>query len=265
YRGHVVPSLRGAYVFADYNGRVFAGRERTGMGADAGTWQRRQLLPVDARAVRTHAVAATRDGELWLLRAQPKADDGGMWWSIDRLTSAEEAAGLHIDEMLDRVVRGTATTKSALRVGAATEEVPPRVHVAVVTTGGDVHTRSMEDAWVGSLDIAVSKAFAAMAFSSDENALTTRSLQHLAHSPDAQLQGIGHSNPEFGVVTFPGGLPVYVGGVLWGGIGVSGDAVNVDEALARMGLAKEFRAPKAIRINTVTGGKVPYTAGDPPV
>jgi hypothetical protein len=53
-------------------------------------------------------------------------------------------------------------------------------------------------------------------------------------------------------------MPLYAGGELVGGIGVSGDGVEQDENVAEAG-AKGFEAPKAIRIDTVTNNGVPYT------
>ena len=40
-----------------------------------------------------------------------------------------------------------------------------------------------------------------------------------------------------GIITFPGGIPLYKGGALVGGIGVSGDGVDQDEAVALAGAA----------------------------
>ncbi len=69
--------------------------------------------------------------------------------------------------------------------------------------------------------------------------------------PAGGLWGIGNTNqatsdklagPQVqrnGIVTFPGGLPLYKNGVLVGGVGVSGDAVDQDEAVA-FGAAEGF-------------------------
>jgi uncharacterized protein GlcG (DUF336 family) len=121
--------------------------------------------------------------------------------------------------------------------------------VAIVGRDGKlIKVKSQPDAWVGSVDIAIAKARTAAFFSSNENALTSRIIGVLsqAHNPDGTggagpLWGIGNSNqvgitgsPEFrnGIITFPGGVPLYKGGVLAGGVGVSGDAVDQDEAVA---------------------------------
>jgi uncharacterized protein GlcG (DUF336 family) len=59
-----------------------------------------------------------------------------------------------------------------------------------------------------------------------------------------------------GLIEFPGGLPLYRGGELVGGIGVSGDGVDQDEDVAKAG-AVGFEPDPAIRSDTVLG--LPYT------
>ncbi len=120
----------------------------------------------------------------------------------------------------------------------------------------------MPDAWEGSIDIAVAKARTAAFFSSDENALTTRVIGENSHptSPKAgeppvqPLWGIWASNQmgtsggedtRNGVITFPGGVPLYKDGKLVGGLGASGDGVEEDEAIALAGMAG-FESPEGI-------------------
>lgn len=124
-----------------------------------------------------------------------------------------------------------------------------KMHVAVVARDGRfLRISSMPDAWVGSIDIAIAKARTAAFFSSNENALTSGIIGVLsqAHNPDGTggagpLWGIGNSNQigitgsaQFrnGLITFPGGVPLYKEGRLVGGVGVSGDGVDQDEAVA---------------------------------
>ncbi len=150
-------------------------------------------------------------------------------------------------------------TPSLLRVSPDTgAQQTCRMHIFVVDRlSRIVDSESMPDAWLGSIAIARSKAFTALAFSSDKNALTTRSLGALSQ-PGGPLWQIGNSNRGHGVIEFPGGVPLYKDGHLVGAIGVSGDGVDQDETVAVAG-AEGFAPPAPIRIDAVTGGGVPYT------
>jgi len=161
-----------------------------------------------------------------------------------------------ITRILDNAEAAAKKEESLLRVNAEGKKQPTRMHIVVVDRGGRlVGQRSMADAWVGSIAIAKSKAFTALCFSSNENALTTRTLGALTQ-PGGALWNIGNSNRQDGLIEFPGGVPLYRNGELVGGIGVSGDGVDQDEHVAVAG-AKGFEAPKAIRVDTVAGA--PYT------
>jgi uncharacterized protein GlcG (DUF336 family) len=88
----------------------------------------------------------------------------------------------------------------------------------------------MDDAWVGSIDIAIKKAKTAVFFGMPTGAIGKLS------QPGGSLYGIEHSNE--GLITFPGGLPIVdEDGVLVGAIGVSGSSVENDEAVAQAGVA----------------------------
>jgi len=171
------------------------------------------------------------------------------------------ASSLTADEVTKILEQAEASAKkvtSGLRVDANGKMQPTKMHIVVVDRGGRLAgQRSMADAWLGSVYIARAKAFTALAFSSNENALTSRTLGALTQ-PGGPLWNIGNSNRQDGIIEFPGGVPLYRGGELVGGIGVSGDGVDQDEEVAVAG-AKGFEAPKAIRVDTVSGGKVPYT------
>jgi uncharacterized protein GlcG (DUF336 family) len=171
------------------------------------------------------------------------------------------AASLTADEItriLDQAEAQAKKEESLLRVNAEGKKQPTRMHIVVVDRGGRlVGQRSQADAWVGSIAIAKSKAFTALCFSSNENALTTRTLGALTQ-PGGPLWNIGNSNRQDGLIEFPGGMPLYRNGELVGGIGVSGDGVEQDENVAEAG-AKGFEAPKAIRVDTVTNNGAPYT------
>ena len=169
------------------------------------------------------------------------------------------AASLSADEItkiLDNAEASAKKEESLLRVNAEGKKQPTRMHIVVVDRGGRlVGQRSMADAWVGSISIAKSKAYTALCFSSNENALTTRTIGALTQ-PGGPLWNIGNSNRQDGLIEFPGGMPLYRNGELVGGIGVSGDGVEQDENVAEAG-AKGFEAPKSIRADTVAGA--PYT------
>jgi uncharacterized protein GlcG (DUF336 family) len=177
------------------------------------------------------------------------------------VAATRPAASLGADEVtkiLDQAEAAAKKEESLLRVNADGKKQMTRMHIIVVDRAGrPVGQRSMADAWVGSIAIARSKAFTAVAFSSNENALTTRTLGPLTQ-PGGPLWNIGNSNRQDGIIEFPGGMPLYRNGELVGAIGVSGDGVDQDERVADAG-AKGFEAPKAIRVDTVTNNGVPYT------
>lgn len=189
---------------------------------------------------------------------QSAQSTGGSSWSSR--SAKVELPDADIDTILDQAEAAAAAQPSLLRVNAAGERQTTRMHIIVVNRSGrTVGRRSMPDAWHGSLSIATSKAYTAMSFSSDQNALTTRTIGALSQ-PGGPLWQIGNSNRgafQPGLIEFPGGLPLYKDGVLVGGIGVSGDGVDEDEAVALAG-AKGFEPPEGIRADKVTGGAAPY-------
>ena len=107
------------------------------------------------------------------------------------------AASLSADEItkiLDQAEAAAKKEESLLRVNPEGKKQPTRMHIVVVDRGGRlVGQRSMPDAWLGSINIAKAKAFTSVAFSSDENALTTRTLGPLTQ-PGGPLWNIGNSN-----------------------------------------------------------------------
>ena len=151
------------------------------------------------------------------------------------------------------------TEPSLLRVDALGVQRTCKMHIIVMNRLGYViGRRSMDDAWEGSVSIAKAKAFTAMAFSSNENALTTRSIGTLTQ-PGGALWNIGNSNVEHGIIEFPGGIPLYKDGKLVGAIGVSGDGVDQDENVAEAG-ALGYEPLSVIRIDYVTNRGIPYTS-----
>ena len=86
----------------------------------------------------------------------------------------------------------------------------------------------MDDAWVGSIDIAVKKARTAVFFGRSTGAIGMLS------QPGGSLYGMEH--PIESLITFPDGLPIVdEDGVLVGASGISGSTVENDEAVAEAG------------------------------
>lgn len=149
--------------------------------------------------------------------------------------------------------------------------VIPRFHYACVNrTGQIVRFASDEDAWEGSRDVAKAKGYTAMAFSSNENALTTRTI-FCATQPGGPLWELGNANQarapkgpgsinQLGIIQFPGGVPIYKEEELVGGFGVSGDSIRLDEETALAGTGATYGADDAIKSSTVLG--VAYTLDD---
>ncbi len=102
--------------------------------------------------------------------------------------------------------------------------------IAVVDSGANLRAFvRMDDAWVGSIDIAIKKAKTACFFTMGSGELGKLS------QPGKPLYGIEHSND--GLITFPGGLPIVdEDGVLVGAIGASGSTVENDQAVAEAGV-----------------------------
>jgi uncharacterized protein GlcG (DUF336 family) len=114
---------------------------------------------------------------------------------------------------------------------AAAEEQGTMMDIAVVDAGGNLKTFArMDGAWLGSIDIATTKARTARYFD-----LPTEELGKLSQ-PGGPLYGIEVSND--GLITFPGGLPLKADdGTVIGAIGVSGSTVEDDRAVAAVGAA----------------------------
>ncbi|MCZ7626058.1 MAG: glycolate utilization protein [Candidatus Methylomirabilota bacterium] len=109
------------------------------------------------------------------------------------------------------------------------KELGTCMDIAVVDSGANLKAFvRMDDAWVGSIDIAFKKAKTACFF-----AMPTGQIGKLSQ-PGGPLYGIEHSNE--GLITFPGGLPIVnMEGILIGAIGVSGSTVENDHLVAKAG------------------------------
>jgi uncharacterized protein GlcG (DUF336 family) len=123
----------------------------------------------------------------------------------------------------------------ARRIIAAGErkatEIGIPYNIAVADAGGGLvaHVR-MDGAWLGSVDIAINKAWTARAFdmSTDDLARITQSGQ----------QGFGlNTTNDSRVVIFGGGIPIKRDGVVIGAVGASGGSVEQDVTVARAAVA----------------------------
>jgi uncharacterized protein GlcG (DUF336 family) len=105
---------------------------------------------------------------------------------------------------------------------AKAEAIGVPYNIAVVDAGGDLiaHVR-MDGAWLGSIDIAIHKAFTSRAFD-----MTTEDLSSMAQS-GKPLFGIDSTNHDK-IVIFGGGAPIKSGDVVIGAVGASGGTVTQD-------------------------------------
>lgn len=104
-----------------------------------------------------------------------------------------------------------------------------RMNIAVVDGGANlVAFAKMDDAWLGSTDIAMKKARTARFFDMPSGEIGKLS------QPGGPLFNIEHSNG--GLISFPGGVLIKnAKGEIIGAIGVSGDSVENDHAVAQAG------------------------------
>jgi uncharacterized protein GlcG (DUF336 family) len=124
---------------------------------------------------------------------------------------------------------------------------PNRMWSAVVDRVGTLCSVIVTgDAWPGSRAIAIAKASTANGFSNDALALSTANL-YSPTQPGGSLYGLNNSNPfnprflpqgtgigfvPGGDITFGGGVALYSGGKVIGGLGVSGDTSCADHAIS---------------------------------
>jgi uncharacterized protein GlcG (DUF336 family) len=146
---------------------------------------------------------------------------------------------------------------------------PNRMWAAIVDRQGHLcSVIKTGDAWPGSRAIAMAKAYSANGFSNDALALSTANL-YAATQPGGSLYGLNNSNPfdpRFleqgsgighsvgGVITFGGGVALYAGGKVIGGLGVSGDTACADHAIA-------YRMRKGAGLDSIPKG-VGYNGTD---
>jgi uncharacterized protein GlcG (DUF336 family) len=124
--------------------------------------------------------------------------------------------------------------KALLIIEAAIEKakaIGQPMNVAIVDAGANlVAFMRMDGAWLGSIDIAINKAFTARAFD-----ITTLDLGRNSQ-PGGQFFGI-HASNHGRVMVFAGGLPIKMNGQIAGGVGVSGGSGEQDQAVAEAAVA----------------------------
>lgn len=125
--------------------------------------------------------------------------------------------------------------EAAKRVVAAAEkraaEIGVPMDIAIVDDGNNLTAfERMDGAWLGSIDIAMNKAYTARSFN-----MSTKELAPLCQSGQP-LFGI-HASNQGRLIVFAGGIPLKDdGGAVVGAIGVSGGSVEQDHDVAEAGL-----------------------------
>lgn len=111
------------------------------------------------------------------------------------------------------------------------KEIGVPMNIAIVDAGANLKAfHRMDNAWLGSVDIAIKKAKTARFFDMPTGDLGK------ASQPGGSLYNIEVSNG--GLITFPGGIPIKnTDGEIVGAIGVSGGSVEQDHEVAEAGVA----------------------------
>jgi uncharacterized protein GlcG (DUF336 family) len=111
------------------------------------------------------------------------------------------------------------------------EEIGQPMNIAVADEGGNLvsHVR-MDEAWIGSIDISIKKAYTSRAFNIETKDLAVHS------QSGGQFFGINASN-DGKIMIFAGGIPLKRDGKVVGAIGVSGGSGEQDHEVAEAGAA----------------------------
>jgi len=131
----------------------------------------------------------------------------------------------------------TVTLADARLIIAAAEkradEIGQPMNIAVVDAGGNLVSHVRQDgAWLGSIEISISKAWTSRAFD-----ISTKDLGDNSQ-PTQQFFGIHTTNAHGrGVAIFAGGIPLTRDGEVVGAIGVSGGSGEQDHSVAEAGAA----------------------------
>ena len=133
------------------------------------------------------------------------------------------------------------TLSLAEKIAGAVQQKASQMGVnAVIAVSNEgarpILVHAMDNAYIASYDIALNKAYTAVALK-----MSTKELQSLSQ-PEKPLYGIQHTN-NGQIVVFGGGEVLVSNGKMIGGLGVSGGTEEQDTALAAYGKAffdKEF-------------------------
>ena len=126
---------------------------------------------------------------------------------------------------------------------AKATEIGVPSNIAVVDAGGALLSFvRMDDAWLGSTDIAIHKAYTARAFD-----MSTEELSKMAQ-PGKPLFGIEATNHER-IVIFGGGVPVKRGDTVIGAVGSSGGTVDQDIKIAEAAVSAFSGEPAKLSAN----------------
>ncbi len=125
--------------------------------------------------------------------------------------------------------------EDARRVISAAEkkanEIGRPMNIAVADEGGNIVAHvPMDNAWIGSIDISMKKAYTSSAFE-----IETKELAKNAQS-GGQFFGV-HASNDGKVMIFAGGVPLKREGKVVGAIGVSGGSGDQDHSVAAAGAA----------------------------
>src|SRR5437762_2914144 len=129
----------------------------------------------------------------------------------------------------------TVKLEDARRVISAAEkkarEIGQPMNIAVADEGGNIvaHVR-MDNAWIGSIDISMKKAYTSRAFEIETKEVAKRS------QSGGEFFGVHVSN-NGKIMIFAGGIPLKLDGKVVGAIGVSGGSGDQDHDVATAGAA----------------------------
>jgi len=218
----------------------------------------------------------------------PGVPDG---WLVGPLGSPELSAG-EVERIVIQAIDVANRARAAIRLPLGSRT---RMMIAVTNLRGDLlGLFRMPDATIFSIDVAVAKARNVVFFSGGNRppddlpgvpmgtAVTNRTISFggqplypagidgTSPGPFFPLfvndvatpcrQGSEPPNPnQSGIVFFPGSMPLYRGGQLIGGLGISGDGVEQDDLVAAGG-ASGFLPPEPIRADEVIvrGVRLPF-------